>query len=103
MTKTEKRIETLKLLQKLKQGDEKPGDTILRALCDAAEISEEVMTNRAVVERIIADWSNPQFLRLHAGELTAQEVRTVRAVLKAVGHQIIESLPAGYGETTDSK
>jgi len=32
MTDTEKRIEIVKLLQALRQNDEKPGDIILRAL-----------------------------------------------------------------------
>jgi hypothetical protein len=59
------------------------------------------MTNcggRASVNDIINNWMNPQYLKLHAGEMTAQEVRTVRAVLGAVRHQIGETLFCGYGE-----
>lgn len=37
MTHTAKRIETVRLLQKCKHGDEQPGDTILRALRAYAE------------------------------------------------------------------
>jgi hypothetical protein len=51
------------------------------------------VTRRQIVNEIIANWSNSQYLKLHAGEMTAQEVRTVRAVLKVVGQQITESLP----------
>lgn len=60
-------------------------------------------TPRAIVHEIIGNWSNPQFLRLHAGEMSAQEVRTVRAVLHAVGIQITESLPAVAGERAPVK
>jgi len=41
MADTEKRIEVVKLLQALRQNDEKPGDTILRALRRANEEREE--------------------------------------------------------------
>ena len=44
------------------------------------------------IRRVIANWSNPQYMRLHAGEMTAQEVRTVRAILKVVGWEITEAL-----------
>lgn len=51
-----------------------------------------------IVREIISNWRNPQYLKLHAGEMTAQEVRTVRAVLEAVGIQITESLMPAAAE-----
>jgi hypothetical protein len=39
-------------------------------------------------------WLSPDHIRLHAGELTAQEMRTVLAVLKAVFSEVErENLP----------
>ena len=55
-------------------------------------------SDRAVTEpsddiaRIISNWRNPRYMKLHAGEMTAQEVRTVRAIVKAVGWEINEIL-----------
>jgi hypothetical protein len=35
-------------------------------------------------DQILHQWQIPSYLRLHAGEMSAQEVRTVGAVLKAI-------------------
>jgi hypothetical protein len=43
---------------------------------------------RDEIRRIIANWMNPQYMKLHAGEMTAQEVRTVRAIVDCVGREI---------------
>lgn len=40
MTDTQKRIEVLKLLQLLRQNDESPGETILRALMKLKESTQ---------------------------------------------------------------
>lgn len=45
------------------------------------------------VNEVISNWSNVQYLRLHAGEMSAQEIRTVRAILAAVRVQLIEGAP----------
>ena len=50
------------------------------------------MDCRATIDEIFANWRNSQYLKLHAGEMTAQELRTVRAVLGAVHVQVTESL-----------
>lgn len=56
------------------------------------------MTNRVAREgadwaidkahEIIEKWLKPDHMRLHAGEMSAQEVRSARAVLKAVQSEI---------------
>ena len=38
----------------------------------------------------VASWDNPSKLRMHAGEMTAQEVRTVRAVVRAIVAELLE-------------
>jgi hypothetical protein len=43
---------------------------------------------REDIRRIVANWMNPQYMKLHAGEMTAQEVRTVRAIVDCVGREI---------------
>lgn len=59
---------------------------------------------RETIADIFGNWQNPQYLRLHAGEMTAQETRTVRAVLHAVHIQVRESLLcAGDAETPAEK
>ena len=35
-------------------------------------------------------WMNPDYIRLHAGEMTAQEMRSVLAVVKAIAAEIRE-------------
>lgn len=46
------------------------------------------MTLREQARRVIVNWMNPQYMKLHAGEMTAQEVRTVRAIVDCVGREI---------------
>jgi hypothetical protein len=57
------------------------------------------MTLQEEIKRIIANWMNPQYMRLHAGEMTAQEVRTVRAVVECVGREITLLIPPAQGDT----
>lgn len=46
------------------------------------------MDLRQDIKRIIVNWMNPQYMKLHAGEMTAQEVRTARAIVDCVGREI---------------
>jgi hypothetical protein len=43
---------------------------------------------REEIRRVISNWMNPQYMKLHAGEMTAQEIRTVRAIVDCVGREI---------------
>lgn len=57
-------------------------------------------TRRAALDgvvRTLVEWSNPQTLRLHAGEMKAGEVLTTLAVLSALASQI-RNLIAKEGE-----
>ena len=42
-----------------------------------------------IVLRIIDKWQDPDHIRLHAGEMTTQEMRSVLAVLRAVRAEIV--------------
>jgi hypothetical protein len=44
-----------------------------------------------IVLRIIDKWQDPDHIRLHAGEMTNQEMRSVLAVLRAVRAEIVRS------------
>lgn len=48
--------------------------------------------NRNAIARVFANWQNPQFMKLHAGEMTAQEVRTVKAIVNVIAWEINEIL-----------
>lgn len=39
---------------------------------------------------VLDRWLNPDHIRLHAGEMTAQEMRSVIAVLRAIRSEIAE-------------
>lgn len=52
MSDTAKRVELLKLLQALRQGDEKPGGTILRALRFMADDVEEKQRQERIERRM---------------------------------------------------
>jgi len=43
-----------------------------------------LIQDHAALLRSCAQWQSPDYMRLHAGEMTQQEVRTVQAVLKAI-------------------
>jgi len=60
--------------------------------CEMEAEIERLCSGREVIDQIIGNWRNPQYLKLHAGDLTEQELRTVRAVLEAVRLQISQSL-----------
>ena len=47
---------------------------------------------RADIDRIFANWMNSQYMKLHAGEMTAHEVRTVKAVLKVARFEVCQAL-----------
>ena len=49
---------------------------------------EKAETKIERIDGIIRQWQVPSYLRLHAGEMSAQEVRTVRAVLESIRSQI---------------
>ena len=55
---------------------------------EAQKICDDV---RAVLRR----WQKPDYIRLHAGEFTAQEMRSLLAVLKVIDLEI-----RAYTETT---
>lgn len=69
------------------------------------------MIDRNAINRVFANWQNSQFMKLHAGEMTAQEVRTVRAVVKVIAweiNQILLDLPQAppvgqLGEKSDGR
>lgn len=52
----------------------------------AWQASRKQMAEEAAA--VVAPWRNAQHLKLHAGECTAQEVRTVKAVLFAIDRRI---------------
>ena len=60
-------------------------DIIARALMDqeTAAHARGFAEAREMAAKVNRAWLNAQELRLHAGEMTAQELRTVRAVLIA--------------------
>ena len=74
-------------------------DIIARALTDVeaetAERERELAAQKADKWNEISD----QQIRLMAGELTAQEIRTAKAVASGIA-TAIRSLPAKYGEKT---
>lgn len=49
-----------------------------------AHLASEVQRAREEALTEIAKWQKPQHVRLHAGEMTAQEMRSVQAVLGAI-------------------
>ena len=51
------------------------------------------MNPRKEIKAIFEKWQGTSFLLLHAGEMSAQEIRTVKAVLKAVQEQVDSILP----------
>lgn len=44
------------------------------------------------IRYILASWSKAQHIRLHAGEMTAQEMRSVKAVVAAIRREIEQQL-----------
>ena len=52
------------------------------------------MTVREEVNLIFERWQSTPYLLLHAGEMSVQEIRTVKAVLKAVQEQVDSALRA---------
>lgn len=69
-------------LQHLRRGDAYQDIHIRQA--DGTVMPEATILLQAVIEPTFDKWSNPSELRLRGGEMTAQEVRTVQAVLNAV-------------------
>ncbi len=59
------------------------------------------MIDRNAINRIFANWQNPQFMKLHAGEMTAQEVRTVKAVVRVIGWEVNEVLREAVNIASD--
>ena len=47
-----------------------------------------IESERARCAEIAEEWQNASFARLHAGEMTAQEMRTVKAVCSAIARAI---------------
>lgn len=45
------------------------------------------------VRKTLLRWQRPDYIRLHAGEMTTQEMRSVLAVLKAVSREIHAYMP----------
>lgn len=45
------------------------------------------------VRDVLRRWQSADYIRLHAGEMTAQEMRSVLAVLKAVALEVEAYLP----------
>jgi hypothetical protein len=45
------------------------------------------------VRKVLMRWQRPDYIRLHAGEMTAQEMRSVLAVLKAVSLEVHAYMP----------
>lgn len=62
------------------------------------------MTDRELskISAIFTRWQRSAHMRLHAGEMTAQEIRTVRAVLGAVSVEVLKAL-ADHGECAEEK
>lgn len=53
---------------------------------------EELLSRRAAdaaVRDALENWSRADHLQLHAGEMTAQELRTTKAVVKAISAEIL--------------
>lgn len=50
------------------------------------------------IAAVFDDWSKPSKLQLHAGEMTAGELRTVRAILPAVKAAVVSLLQQGEPE-----
>lgn len=48
-------------------------------------VSVELANTLCIIDR----WQDPDYIRLHAGEMTAQEMRSVLAVLRAVRAEIL--------------
>lgn len=54
----------------------------------AGLIREAVNVERARCAKIAEAWRTPSYARLHAGEMGAQEMRTVQAVALAIATEI---------------
>lgn len=52
--------------------------------------SPAVPAKYSEIETILRRWDRAAYMQLHAGEMTAQEIRTVRAVLRAIWREIDE-------------
>ncbi len=50
----------------------------------AAKAQRKHPTSHALALSIIEEWSKPQTMKLHAGEMTAGEIRTVQSVLNGI-------------------
>lgn len=44
------------------------------------------------IQTILKNWQRADYIRLHAGEMTAQEMRSVKAVVRAIEANINEKL-----------
>lgn len=63
----------------------------VRTLRNAAVLANERAENAIELAAKKADaWDDPQYVRLMAGEMTAKEMHTVRAVVRAIARQIRE-------------
>lgn len=50
------------------------------------------------VRDVLRRWQQPSYIRLHAGEMTAQEMRSVLAVVKCIAGEVDVYLPPATGQ-----
>jgi hypothetical protein len=78
-------------------------------LCMTAKIESDAEVIAALsgippaVAAILAKWQTTAHMTLHAGEMSAQEIRSVRAVLKAVSAEVMKLLPPTDEQTAGEK
>jgi hypothetical protein len=56
---------------------------------EAAPREDGDLVERGAILRVCDEWLRSQYLKLHAGEMSAQEERTVKAVINAIRRQVI--------------
>jgi hypothetical protein len=73
--------DTLKLLQILE---------MLREIkTEIAQMKHIQWDKTLEIKKILQDWQKADHIRLHAGEMTWQEMRTSKAIVKAIEAQIM--------------
>jgi hypothetical protein len=74
-------------------------DQLIEILDNLNQIKKEIEQMKEIqlirtleIKKILQNWQRADHIRLHAGEMTAQEMRSVKAVVKAIEANINETL-----------
>jgi hypothetical protein len=69
-------------------------------IADQKKVIEALSRIPLAVSAVLTKWQTTAYMTLHAGEMSAQEIRSVRAVLMAVRAEVMALLPPTDEQTT---